>query len=161
MFRRDSRYLGVYRVPAEWALGVFGGASTVARGRTHSRRRLRLDRRPPHRERFLREADLTASLSHPNILGVHDRGEYALPASYGSRSIMLVAPTRRGCCASAPPFAAEAVEIITAVASALDYAHQRRPLHRDVRPYTLLILKRKRLSWPTSALHASSITDRD
>src|ERR1700743_3573899 len=31
---------------------------------------------PQYRARFLREADLTSSLSHPNILGVHDRGEY-------------------------------------------------------------------------------------
>ena len=31
---------------------------------------------PQYRERFLREADLAASLSHPNILGIHDRGEY-------------------------------------------------------------------------------------
>src|ERR1700749_935872 len=31
---------------------------------------------PQYRARFLREAELTASLSHPNILGVHDRGEY-------------------------------------------------------------------------------------
>ena len=31
---------------------------------------------PEYRARFLREAELTASLSHPNILGVHDRGEY-------------------------------------------------------------------------------------
>src|SRR5579875_304961 len=29
-----------------------------------------------YRERFMREADLAASLSHPNILGIHDRGEY-------------------------------------------------------------------------------------
>src|SRR5271166_3108137 len=28
------------------------------------------------RERFLREADLAATLFHPNIVGVHDRGEF-------------------------------------------------------------------------------------
>src|ERR1700732_479990 len=31
---------------------------------------------PQYRARFLREADLAASLSHPHILGVYDRGEY-------------------------------------------------------------------------------------
>ena len=31
---------------------------------------------PDYRERFLREADLAAALWHPNIVGVHDRGEY-------------------------------------------------------------------------------------
>src|ERR1700733_14156429 len=31
---------------------------------------------PQYQERFLREAELVASLSHPNILGIHDRGEY-------------------------------------------------------------------------------------
>jgi serine/threonine protein kinase, bacterial len=30
---------------------------------------------PDYRERFLREADLAAALWHPNIVGVHDRGE--------------------------------------------------------------------------------------
>src|SRR5689334_4254623 len=28
------------------------------------------------RERFLREADITSTLSHPNIVGVNDRGEH-------------------------------------------------------------------------------------
>jgi serine/threonine protein kinase len=31
---------------------------------------------PEYRERFLREADLAAALWHPNIVGVHDRGEH-------------------------------------------------------------------------------------
>jgi serine/threonine protein kinase len=31
---------------------------------------------PDYRERFLREADLAAALWHPDIVGVHDRGEY-------------------------------------------------------------------------------------
>ena len=30
---------------------------------------------PEYRERFVREADLAAKLWHPNIVGVHDRGE--------------------------------------------------------------------------------------
>ena len=31
---------------------------------------------PQYRERFQREADAAATLFHPNIVGVHDRGEY-------------------------------------------------------------------------------------
>ena len=31
---------------------------------------------PEYRERFGREAELAAGLTHPNIVGIHDRGEY-------------------------------------------------------------------------------------
>ena len=31
---------------------------------------------PQYQARFLREADIAATLSHPNILGIHDRGEH-------------------------------------------------------------------------------------
>jgi serine/threonine protein kinase len=80
---------------------------------------------PEYRERFLREADLTASLSHPNILGVHDRGEYdgqlwiSMDYVGGTDASRLV---REHHPQGLP--AGQAVEIITAVASALDYAHQ-------------------------------------
>jgi serine/threonine protein kinase, bacterial len=95
---------------------------------------------PQYRARFLREADLTASLSHPNILGVHDRGEYdgqlwiSMDYVGGTDASRLVREHHPD---GLP--ADEALEIITAVASALDYAHQRGLLHRDVKPANILL----------------------
>jgi serine/threonine-protein kinase len=95
---------------------------------------------PEYRERFLREADLTASLSHPNILGVHDRGEYdgqlwiSMDYVGGTDASRLV---REHHPQGLP--AGQAVDIITAVASALDYAHQQGLLHRDVKPANVLL----------------------
>jgi serine/threonine-protein kinase len=95
---------------------------------------------PQYRARFLREADLTASLSHPNILGVHDRGEYdgqlwiSMDYVGGTDASRLVREHHPN---GLP--VGEALEIITAVASALDYAHQRGLLHRDVKPANILL----------------------
>ncbi len=95
---------------------------------------------PQYRARFLREAELTASLSHPNILGVHDRGEYdgqlwiSMDYVGGTDASRLV---REQHPAGLP--VDQALEIITAVASALDYAHQRGLLHRDVKPANILL----------------------
>ena len=95
---------------------------------------------PQYRARFLREADLTASLSHPNILGVHDRGEYdgqlwiSMDYVGGTDASRLVREHHRN---GLP--VGEALEIVTAVASALDYAHQRGLLHRDVKPANILL----------------------
>jgi len=95
---------------------------------------------PQYRERFLREADLAASLSHPNILGVHDRGEYEEQFWI---SMDYVAGTDAGRFVrehhpDGMPLA-DALAIITAVGSALDYAHQRGLLHRDVKPANILL----------------------
>ncbi len=95
---------------------------------------------PQYRARFLREADLTASLSHPNILGVHDRGEcdgqlwISMDYVGGTDASKLV---REHYPDGLP--ADQALEIITAVAAALDYAHQRGLLHRDVKPANILL----------------------
>jgi serine/threonine-protein kinase len=95
---------------------------------------------PQYRARFLREAELTASLSHPNILGVHDRGEYdeqlwiSMDYVGGTDASKLVREHHPD---GLP--VDEALEIITAVASALDYAHQRGLLHRDVKPANILL----------------------
>jgi serine/threonine protein kinase, bacterial len=95
---------------------------------------------PQYRERFLREADLAASLSHPNILGIHDRGEYeeqfwiSMDYVAGTDAGRLVRDHHSG----GMPLN-DALAIITAVGSALDYAHQRGLLHRDVKPANILL----------------------
>jgi serine/threonine-protein kinase len=92
------------------------------------------------RERFNREADLAATLFHPHIAGVHDRGEVegqlwiAMDFIDGTDAARLM---RDRYPAGMP--ADEVVQIVTAVASALDYAHHHDPLHRDVKPANILL----------------------
>lgn len=91
-------------------------------------------------ERFNREADLAGALSHPNIVGVHDRGEcdgrlwIAMDYIDGTDAAQLLR-------AGGPPALGmvDVVEIVTAVADALDYAHANRLLHRDVKPANILL----------------------
>jgi serine/threonine-protein kinase len=93
-----------------------------------------------YRERFHREADIAATLWHPHIVGVHDRGEFdgqlwiSMDYVDGTDAGQLL----RDHFADGLP-AREAAEIIAAVADALDYAHQRNLLHRDVKPANILL----------------------
>lgn len=92
------------------------------------------------RERFQREADLAATLLHPHIVGVHDRGEFngqlwiSMDYIEGTDAAALI---RSQYPAGMP--VAEVVAVVTAVAGALDYAHQRGLLHRDVKPANILL----------------------
>jgi len=92
------------------------------------------------RARFMREADLAAGLSHPNIVGIHDRGEedghFWISMDYvaGTDAGRLLRENYPG----GMPLA-EVVPIISAVASALDYAHHRGLLHRDIKPPNILL----------------------
>ncbi len=95
---------------------------------------------PQYRARFLREADVAAGLSHPNILGIHDRGEcghqfwIAIDFVRGTDAAKLLHERYpRGMPVGL------AMQIVSAVGSALDYAHQRGLLHRDVKPANILI----------------------
>lgn len=94
---------------------------------------------PAFRERFNREADLAATLWHPHIVGVHDRGEYrgqlwiAMDHVDGSDASRRLRRNRGGLPREL------VVEIVAAVGHALDYAHQRGLLHRDVKPANILL----------------------
>jgi serine/threonine protein kinase len=92
------------------------------------------------RARFYREADLAASLSHPHLVRLHDRGEYEgrlwISMGYveGLTAARLLARHQPG---GLPR--AEALEIVTAVAAGLDYAHERGLLHLGVDPANILV----------------------
>ena len=93
-----------------------------------------------YRQRFQREAELAASLWHPHLVALHDRGEdngrlwISMDYIDGTDTARLV----RTRYPTGMPVA-EAVAIIAAVASALDYAHGRGMLHRDVKPSNILV----------------------
>ena len=95
---------------------------------------------PNVRGRFIREADLAATLSHPNIIGVYDRGEYlgrlwiSMEFADGVDAGELIRQRYPG---GMP--AREVAEIVTAVAAGLDYAHKRGLLHRDVKPANIMV----------------------
>ena len=93
-----------------------------------------------YRARFEREAELAAGLNHPHIVGIHDRGEYdgQLWISMEYVAGTDVARLLRDQFPGGMPLE-EAMSIIGAVGSALDYAHHRGLLHRDVKPANILL----------------------
>jgi serine/threonine protein kinase, bacterial len=81
-------------------------------------------------------------LFHPHIVGVHDRGEFEgrLWISMDYVDGTDVAQLMRDRYPAGMPVA-EVLTIVTAVAGALDYAHQRGLLHRDVKPANILLTR--------------------
>jgi serine/threonine-protein kinase len=85
--------------------------------------------------RFAREADLASMLDHPEILEVRDRGEsdgrlwIAFEHIVGTDTASLL---RGEYPDGLPPD--QVVQIVTAVAEALDYAHDRGVVHGGVAP---------------------------
>lgn len=92
------------------------------------------------RQRFIREADSIAALDHPNIVTVYDRGDtdnqlwIATQYIEGTDAARLL---RSRYPAGMP--ADEVADITTAIANALDYAHRKGLLHRDVKPANILL----------------------
>jgi serine/threonine-protein kinase len=95
---------------------------------------------PDYRARFIREADLASKLYHPNIVGVHDRGEHEgqlwISMDYvdGVDAGRLLTERYR---AGMP--VGQVKRIVTALAGALDYAHKQGLLHRDVKPANIML----------------------
>ncbi len=87
-------------------------------------------------ERFNNEARAIASLSHPNILQVHDFGEDK------GFSYLVMEYLTNGTLQDRLPDGVsrpDALQIIATLSQALDYAHEHKVIHRDVKPANVLM----------------------
>ncbi len=138
----------------EWRLGSYevmeeigrGGMGVIYRARQrHSRRVVALKRMLSYdaqsREtlaRFRREAETAASLDHPNILPIYEVSESSEGVPFFSMKL-ATGGSLRAATPSLTGKSKECVRLIAKVARALDYAHQRGILHRDLQPGNILL----------------------
>jgi beta-lactam-binding protein with PASTA domain len=90
-------------------------------------------------ERFKREAQSAAALSHPNIVSIYDRGEdesgtYYIAMEYLPGGTLKDRILKRG---ALPPRTAAAVAC--QIAEALQAAHAKGVVHRDIKPHNVLV----------------------
>lgn len=87
--------------------------------------------------RFLREARSVAVLQHPNIVVVHELGEHE-GNPFIAMEYLDGEPLDRLIRNRAPLTVLEKVDIILQVAKALQYAHDKGVIHRDVKPGNIM-----------------------
>jgi hypothetical protein len=138
---RPGDMLGEYRIEA--LLGR-GGMATVYRAYQASLARMVAIKVLPDflaeeegfRERFQQEAIAIARLRHPAILVVFDYGEQ------DGMPFLVTEYLEHGTLADrlgAPFLLTETLRLLTPIAAALDFAHERGVVHRDVKPANILI----------------------
>ena len=89
-------------------------------------------------ERFKREASSAAALSHPNIVGIFDRGEwdgtyYIAMECVAGRSLKELVRE------SGPLEPAHAIDVVVQILRAARSAHRRGVIHRDLKPHNVII----------------------
>jgi serine/threonine protein kinase len=98
---------------------------------------------PKFTERFTREAQALARLSHPNVVAVYDFGEVA-----GLCYLLMEfvdGMTLRQLLQGGKLPAAQALNIVPRICEALQFAHEHGVVHRDIKPENILLDKQGRV----------------
>jgi serine/threonine-protein kinase len=130
----------VVRELGKGAMGVVFLARDVALHRLVAIKVLRQDlaSSDDSRERFRREARMTARLGHPNIVPVHtfvEAGDFVCIVMKYVHGESLAARLRR----DGPMNSAESRRVLVELATALDYAHREGVVHRDLKAENILL----------------------
>src|SRR6476660_1179959 len=95
-------------------------------------------------ERFRREAESAAGLSHPNVVSIYDRGEtegtYYIAMEYLEGKTLKELLLARG-----PPPVRVAIDYTRQILSALEFAHRHGIVHRDIKPHNVVVAPDGRL----------------
>ena len=150
----------VEEVAARGGMGVVYRATQVRLTRTVALKLVTpvLARDAGFRERFRREWMIAASIDHPNVIPVYEAGEADGVLYIAMR--WVEGSNLREAIDAGPLEPARAVHLITQVASALDAAHERDLIHRDVKPANILLTGEDHVYLTDFGLtkHASSIS---
>jgi eukaryotic-like serine/threonine-protein kinase len=92
---------------------------------------------PHDLHRFRLEAEAVAQLQHPNIVQIHEAGEYAGHLYLALELVPGGSLDRH--LAGKPQPARAAAELVETLARAVDYAHARGIVHRDLKPANVLL----------------------
>ncbi len=91
-------------------------------------------------ERFLREAQAAGTLSHPNIVTIHDVGEEVETGTSFIAMEYVEGKNLKQLLKDKVSLSYDRIaEIVTNVGDALDYAHRRGIVHRDVKPANIIL----------------------
>jgi tRNA A-37 threonylcarbamoyl transferase component Bud32/tetratricopeptide (TPR) repeat protein len=94
------------------------------------------------RERFLREARNAAQLRHPGIVAVYDVGRSEDTVYVVTE--FVAGPTLADTLETGRPSIGAAVDLVAALADALQHAHDQGVIHRDLKPANVLLASRGR-----------------
>ncbi len=143
-----GRVLGHYVLVGEHGRGGFGAvwrAHDPRLGRDVAVKVLHRSEDPAARARFLGEARLAAGLEHPGIVPVHDVGDpkdrvpyFAMKLLQGRTLAAVVAELHKAPIVDRV-LERRALDVVLAVARAVDFAHSRGEIHRDLKPANVLV----------------------
>jgi eukaryotic-like serine/threonine-protein kinase len=135
--------IGRYRIERELGRGAMGVVykafdPVVERPLAIKTIRLDVNNREELARRLRREAKSVGQLEHPNIVTLYDAGEcegmFYLAMQYLAGESLWARMQRQ------QPFSLkETQEILRQISSALDYAHRRGVIHRDVKPANIIV----------------------